>query len=381
MRILIFAWRDIKNPLAGGAEICKYEVGKRWVEWGHEVTIFTTRFNESSREEEIDGIKIIREGNPLTVKLHAWRHYRKYLRGRYDVVIEEANGWIPWYCSYYVDEPTIALKHQTGRNFDEFNPKCSVAHYELPPIINFGVYVLEPYLLKYFNGMPILAMSESTKKDFLDLHHSPENIYVVPQGINVKPIDKIGEKERDPTFIYLGRLKKAKRIEHILKVISIIKTQYPNVQLWIVGSGTASYIAHLKRLARGLNISDNTTFFGYLGEEMKNSLLQKAHALIITSIREGWGLVVTEANAMGTPAIGYDVAGLRDSIINGKTGILVKSGDVEALGKAIINFMEDKDVQSTITKNALEWSKEFSWERSAKVCLERINDILARVYS
>lgn len=377
MKILIFTWRDIKNPLAGGAEVVVHEISRRWVKWGHKVTVCTSRFKKSSNEEVIDGVKIVRMGNSFTVYFHARRYYKKYLKGKYDVAIEEIHGLRPFYCYYYVKEPVIALLHQNGRNFDEFNLKNSVAYYEFPPIINLGVYIIEPYILRYFNKLPLFVMSESTKKDYLDLQHSPDNIYVIPEGINIEPIEKLTKKENDPRFMYAGRVKRPKRVEHIIKALNQVRSEYPSVKLWIVGRGPDSYIKYLKKVSKELNFENNLKFFGYLPEAKKNRLFQKSHALIMTSIREGWGLVVTEANAMGTPAIGYDVPGLRDSIINGKTGILVENENIDDLGKAIIKFIKDKKFQNRLAKNAWEWSKEFNWDRSAKVALKRIKDVLA----
>ena len=115
-------------------------------------------------------------------------------------------------------------------------------------------------------------------------------------------------------------------------------------------------------------------------EEEKKRLLKTSHALIITSIREGWGLVVTEANAMGTPAIGYDVAGLRDSIRDKDTGILVESGNIQALGEAMIRFLGDQKMQKRLSNSAWEWSKEFTWDNSAKVLLGYVKEILAKDY-
>ncbi len=377
MIFLILNWRDIDNPAAGGAEVLTHEIARRWVEWGHEVILFAPKFPGCSGSDEIDGVQIVRRGNQLTVYLHAWKYYRKNLRGKVDVVIEEYNGGRPWYTHYYVKEPKLALIHQNGRNFNEYKPKNSVAYYELPPVVRWIAYSVEAFIVRYFRRLPLLVVSESTKKDFLDLKHRAENIHLIPEGINIEPVEEIPTKEKKPTFIYLGRLRKSKRVGHVIKALHQVRSECPEIQLWIIGRGPPSYRKKLTKLVKELNLEKNTTFFDFLSEEKKNELLGKAHALVITSIREGWGLVVTEANAMGTPAIGYDVAGLRDSIDHGRTGILVKSGDIDALANAMRGFIGEPGYREKLTGNAWEWSKEFSWDRSAKVCLKRIEDIIA----
>jgi glycosyltransferase involved in cell wall biosynthesis len=87
---------------------------------------------------------------------------------------------------------------------------------------------------------------------------------------------------------------------------------------------------------------------------------------------EGFGLVVIEANARGTPAVAYDVPGLRTSIRNGETGILVENGNVSALADAIINIVKDTELRNRLTENALRYSKQFSWDNAARVFFDII---------
>lgn len=377
MRILIFTWRDIDHPRAGGAEVVIQEMGKRWVDWGHEVTLCTSRFSQSQREDEIDGVKIIRLGNPFTTYFRVCRYYKKHLKGKYDVVIEEIHGLMPWFSYYYVDIPQIALIHQNGRSFDEFNLKNSVAYYEFPPVVSLGVYMAEPHVLRYFKKLPLLVMSRSTRKDFIDLGHSSDNIHVIPEGIKVKPIESLGSKENNPTFICVGRLRRPKRVEHAIEAMKLVRYHYPGAKLWILGRGTPVYEEELKQLVKQLDLANNVVFQGFVSEKKKFDMLKRSHALIMPSIREGWGLVVTEANAMGTPAIGYDVAGLRDSIIDGKTGTLVESGNIHALGVAMVKHIRHPALAERLTLNAWKWSGEFTWDRTAKVCLARVKHILS----
>jgi glycosyltransferase involved in cell wall biosynthesis len=224
-------------------------------------------------------------------------------------------------------------------------------------------------------------MSESTKQDLLNLNCSPEMIHVILEGTKVKPLEKIPQKDHDPTCVCLGRLKRFKRVDHVLKVIALVKKQLPNVHLHIIGRGEKEYEKELRDLAVELGIEHNTTFHGYLSEAEKDQLIQSSHALLMTSVKEGWGLVVTETNAMGTPAIGYKVSGLKDSIRDGVTGLLVESGDIAALSEAIQKFMSNHKLREKLTYNAWEWSKEFTWERSAKVALEKIEEILTGYYN
>src|SRR5665811_1558618 len=91
MDILLYNWRDIKNPEAGGAEVFTHENAKRWVEKGHNITWFTSVFPGCKKEEIIDGVNIIRDGGKFTVYLKAREYYQKQFKGKFDVIIDEIN--------------------------------------------------------------------------------------------------------------------------------------------------------------------------------------------------------------------------------------------------------------------------------------------------
>jgi glycosyltransferase involved in cell wall biosynthesis len=183
---------------------------------------------------------------------------------------------------------------------------------------------------------------------------------VVSEGINFDPLEKVPEKNREPIIIYVGRLKKAKRPDHIVKAFSMIVEQIPRAKLWIVGDG---YLREdLERMA-----GNNVKFFGHVSEKEKIDLLSKAWVLVNPSIREGWGINIIEANACGTPCIAYNVPGLRDSIVDGETGLLVKgNAGVEELAKVLTEFLENYKVRQEFSKSALKWSKRFTWDKGAE---------------
>jgi len=154
-------------------------------------------------------------------------------------------------------------------------------------------------------------------------------------------------------------LTKAKRPDHAIKAFKIVKKQVPNAKLWIVGDG------YLRKKLEKMAI-EGVKFFGKVSEQEKIKLLSRAWVLVNPSVREGFGLNVIEANACGTPAIAYNVPGLRDSIIYGKTGLLVENGNIEKLADTVVRFIEDEILRVTLNKNALEYSRSFNWDNTAQ---------------
>jgi glycosyltransferase involved in cell wall biosynthesis len=125
---------------------------------------------------------------------------------------------------------------------------------------------------------------------------------------------------------------------------------------------------------------DGVKFLGGLSNEERRRLLTRAWVLVNPSVREGFGLNVLEANALGTPCVAYNVAGLRDSVIDGKTGLLVKeNGDAEKLAEAIIKVLKDEEFRRTLSVNALEYSKNFSWDKTAEGFLKVVESVLREI--
>jgi len=106
-------------------------------------------------------------------------------------------------------------------------------------------------------------------------------------------------------------------------------------------------------------------FFGYVDSSMRDEPVRKAWLIAVPGVREGWGQVVTDANALGTPAVGYDVSGLRDSIRNGFNGLLVESSP-EALADGMMRILSDDGLRDDLSRNAIEWSRRFSWDKTAE---------------
>jgi glycosyltransferase involved in cell wall biosynthesis len=352
LNILIFNWRCWLNPDSGGAEVFTYQNAVRWVKAGHEVTLFTSEFKGCKKDDIVDGVRIVRDGGKYSVYWKAKEYYAKrFLKENYDVVMDEINTR-PFLTPRFVNnsEKVVALIHQLAREY---------WFYEVPfPISYIGYHFLEDRWLRNYVDVPTVTVSGSTRQDLLDVGF--KKVFVVPEGLNFIPLSEIPEKEEYPVVVYAGRLKRAKRPDHAIRAFKIVKKKFPNAELWVIGDGP--FRKDLERIA-----GDGVKFLGGLSNEERRRLLARAWVLVNPSIREGFGLNVLEAYALGTPCVAYDVAGLRDSIINGRTGLLVKeNGDIKKLAEAIIRVLEDEALRKTLSESALEHSKNFSWDRTAQ---------------
>lgn len=372
MKILIFNWRDIQNPSSGGAEILTQEIAKYWVKQGNEVTQFSSRFPQSLPEEVIDGVKIIRAGYPDTRKLFksvhflAFWYYQKKFKGKVDVVVDEVHG-LPFFTPWYIKEKKVVLICEVAGKlwFEMFGPIFGSA----------GWIVEKLYLRLAYRNVPCLTISKSTKEELGRNGMKERNITVLPMGVTVSAKGSRTKKEKEPTLIFVGRLSKSKGIEDVILALKKIQISHSNTKLWIIGRGDNSYVDTLKMISKKLGVKDKISFLGFVSEKEKFNFLSRAWVLVHPSKTEGWGINVIEANTVGTPAVGYNVSGLRDSIQNKKTGLLTLSNTPDSLADAVIQLIDNKDLYKFITINAINWSKNFSWKTAGEESLRVIKKI------
>src|SRR5207249_4807336 len=193
----------------------------------------------------------------------------------------------------------------------------------------------------------------STKADLVRLGlHGP--ITVIPQGLEA--VGSVRALPSDtPSFVYVGRINRSKRVGDIVRAFAIFQNTIEGGSLTLIGDGPTPYVDEIKRLARRLGLENQVRFLGRVPTEVKQRELARAHAILLASVREGWGLVVTEANAVGVPAIGYDVPGLRDSIRHDITGLLVETSPA-SMAKGMLDMWVNPLLHDRLSGAALDWA-------------------------
>lgn len=198
-----------------------------------------------------------------------------------------------------------------------------------------------------------------------------KNVTVLPMGLNVSSKLRPYKKEKEPTLLFVARLTRAKGIEDALRVVAHVHTTLPNVRLWVVGQGDYGFMQHIDEMAERLKVRDHVTFFRFVSQEKKFELMARAHALIVPSMKEGWGLTVPETGYVGTPAIAYNVEGLRDVVIDGKTGILTYPAP-EDMAREVIRLFHDTSLYHKLQGGAKQLALTYSWDNTARVALSSL---------
>ena len=331
---------------------------------GHTVEWFSASFPGAAAVEELDGIRIVRAGRQWTVHWQAFKRYRKSLRGRFDVVIDEVNT-MPFFTPLWAGIPTFMLIFQLAR---------AVWWYESPFPINAVGYAIEPMYLRGYRHTPVFTISRSTEQDLRSLGFKGP-ITIIPIGIETVAFAPRAKADT-PTFLYVGRLAPSKRLGDMLEALAQFRRATGAGTLWLVGSGSERYQRALTKLARRLNVMGSVTFWGRVSVSEKHRLMTEAHALLMTSLREGWGLVVTEASACGTPAIVYDVPGLRDAVRSEATGLIVRARPRD-LSNAMIRLTSDVGLYRRLATEGQRWSATFSFDEAARLVREALDGTMA----
>ena len=360
-KILIFNWRDTKHKYAGGAEVYLNELAKRWVKLGHHVTWFCGNDGHNPRNDTVDGVRIVRRGGLYLAFFWAFVYYMRNFRGKFDVILDCQNG-VPFFAPMYAKEPVVSLLfhvHQEVFYHDMFYPLAVLAA------------TIERHVMPWiYRHAKFVTISESTKSDMHKLGITQRDIQIVYPGIDHTKHHP-APKAKTPTILYLGRLKQYKSVDILIKAFKSIYAKYSNVKLVIAGDGEE--LAKLKQLATDLGVLKAIKFLGYVTETQKVKLMQQAWVFVQPSIMEGWGITIIEANACGTPVVASRVPGLQESVQNPHTGFLVPPKDEAAMTDRLLRFLTNRKLRHELSKGALSWSKNFSWDSSAKKLLENLS--------
>lgn len=368
MKILVLNWQDIKNPLGGGAEVHLHEIFKRIAAQGHSVTLYCSRFPGAAETEEIDGIRVLRQGGRHLFNFYVPRRYHsEFRRETFNVVVDDINK-IPFYTPRFVDKPLVGIVHHL------FGRTIFLEARLLPALY---VSLAEKVAVKVYRNTPMAVVSESTRQELIDLGLPAGNIVIVPNAVSQEayPAAEYSHPPR-PVIGHLGRLKKYKSVDHLLRAFQIVRQEVLDAQIKIIGDG--DYRPALEKYARELGIADSVEFAGYLSQTEKVRQLHQMSVAVNCSAKEGWGLTVIEANACGVPVIASDVPGLRDSVVDEKTGLLFEYGNVEQLAQKILLVLRDENLRARLRGEAIEWARTFNWDDSANKMVDFLERVIAR---
>jgi glycosyltransferase involved in cell wall biosynthesis len=349
MRFLMLNWRDPRNPQAGGAERVTQAYLSALAERGHEVCWFANAFPGGPPEEKLDGIYIRRGGGSGGSVLAARKWYHR--QPRFDLVMDQHHG-IPWYAPWWCGTNCVAYIHEVlGPIWDAFYGW---------PLNRIGRWQ-ERWTHWCYRRVPFWTACESTATALQ--RHGVRHLTIIRYGVATQALPALDAKPLTPPLrlAAVSRLAPNKRIAECLRTLAVLRQRGVPATLHVVGGGECR--AALERQAAELELRSQVTFTGPLPEADKDRLLRESHFLLHTSIREGWGLNVIEANAMGSPAAVYPVAGLIESTLHDRTGLVAAAETPEALADQLVGILGDDARYQRYRVAALERARTMHWSQ------------------
>lgn len=338
MRIVFFTRRELANPLAGGSELLVDRLAGGAAAHGHRVELIAAGPVGQRSYATRDG------GGRYTQYLRAPLTYAHNLRGA-DLVVDVANGlsfFVPLWCRV----PAVCLvNHLHTEQWSQWFPE---------PVAALGRALERHGIPRVYRAHLFIAVSRSTARALEDIGVDGGRIRIVPNGIDLT--EPCAAKSAEPLFVCLSRLVPHKRIELVLKAWERVRLRLGG-RLVIAGEGPER--GRLEAMA-----GEGVTFAGHVSDEEKHRLLARAWLLLHPALVEGWGLVVMEAAAARTPTIAFDVPGLRDSVVDGRTGVL--AGNEKSFVDAWVALGRDPARRDRLGRQARERAACFSWSSTVR---------------
>lgn len=357
MKILAVNWLDLENPQAGGAEVHFFEIFGRLVEAGHEVDLVTSGWNGADPETRLRGVTVRRYAGRYTFAMRGRGAVRAAIRrNRYDVVVEDINK-LPLYLPTVTRLPVyVIVPHLFG----------TTAFREATFPVAATVWLAEQVIPFVYRRAAFHAISVSTRDDLVARGVAPERVRVIYPGVDTDwyTHDAVVGRERVPTFLYVGRLKRYKGLEVAIRAIALSRRDGVDFRLLIAGQGDDR--VRLERLAASLGLVEAVQFLGFVSHEEKRSLMRRVWAVVFPSAKEGWGISNVEAAACGTAAIASDSPGLRESVRHEETGLLVPHDDPAALAGALLRLGTEPGLPDRFGRAAREFAETLSWNAAAE---------------
>lgn len=357
-RLLLLNWRDPWHPQAGGAELLTLRILERLASSGWDIEWFSGSYPGAAPTSEVNGITYIREGGQLSVHLRAYRRYRKATD--FDIIVDEINT-IPFMTPLYSRVPHVAFINQLARG---------VWRHEAGLLVGSIGEFLEPFYLRPYRNVPIISISPSSIDSLRDIGMRGP-MHLIPMSVDEIPDEARPVKNRQRDIVVLGRVTPSKRIEESIDASVLLAQMGWEGELLIIGSGREKYVSVLQARAQSKNAP--VRFMGYLSNDQRRDLLRTCSVLWMTSIREGWGLVVTEAARHWTPSVVYNVPGLCDAVIHGKTGYVTDQSPA-SLAASTRHLLEAE--YEAISLGAFKNASELSWDKTAEACEGALRSVI-----
>ena len=358
-RIRVVAWRDLDDPEAGGSELHAHRIAALWASAGIDVTVRTSAVAGAPGTVWRDGYRAVRRSGRYAVfprtALEGLRHRRRPGEG----LVEVWNG-MPFFSPLWYRGPRVVFLHHVH---------AEMWRMVLPGwLARIGEGMERRMAPPLYRSSRVVTLSGSSREEICAMLGLRED-RVSAAAPGIEPRFAPGPaREPEPLVVAVGRLVPVKRFDLLFRALAEVRGRHPGLRAVVIGEGYER--PHLEDLRHQLGAEDWLAMPGRVDDDELVGWYRRAWMVASSSLREGWGMTLTEAAACGTPAVATDIAGHRDAVVDGRTGLLV--ADEDGLAGAIGRLIVDRELRARLGHQALERARWFTWEATARTTLEAL---------
>ncbi len=350
-RIHMLAWRDLDDVEAGGSEVHAASVAAHWAEAGIEVVMRTSYAQGHPAREARDGYEVIRKAGRYMVFPRAALSEIGRRYGRRDALVEIWNG-MPFFSPLWATGPRVVFLHHVHAEMWKM---------VLPPkLAHLGDTMESRIAPLLYRRSQIITLSPSSKQEMVELGFHDDRIEVIPPGLDPR-FSPGGEPSPTALVLGVGRLMPVKRFDRLIRAVVAARRTAPDLTLALVGTGPDRN--SLRDLVRSLDAESYVTFLGRVSDSELIDLYRRAWAVCSTSVREGWGMTLTEAAACGTPSLATRIPGHVDAVEEGVSGLL--ADDDAEIVTHLSALANDPALRARLRAGALIHASKFNWATTA----------------
>jgi len=362
-KLLTINWQDPSHPAAGGAEIHTWEVTRRLVKMGVECVLYSCKVSGLPNDEIREGIHIHRRGIRPLFNFYVYGAVRRWVKIEKPTWIIDDSNKIPFFLPWLLPshKVLVRIQHVFGQ----------AIFYETNFLSGVYVYLSEKLAVYSWRRVPALTFSESSRDDLYSF--GIKQVGLTYHGIDLN-LYQPGLPARQPALVgYLGRVKKYKGLDVLLKALHELVQRGLQVSCEIAGGGDDR--SRLEQLALTWGLNKHVKFLGFVAESEKVDFYRRCTLVVNCSRKEGWGLTTIEANACGTVVVASDVHGLRDSVKDGVTGFLFPFGDHLVLADKMEILLKNPEIREKMQNDALARAQSFNWDQTALDTYKTLNSL------
>ena len=355
-RVQVLAWRDFEDPEAGGSELHAHRMAAAWARAGIDISMRTSAAPGQKSITTREGYQVIRKSGRYGVFPRSALSGLVGRRGRPDGLIEIWNG-MPFFTPLWARCPRIVFLHHVHADMWRM-----VLTRRLARIGETIELRLAPPLYRHSR---VLTPSTSSRDEILSmLGLDASRVSVAPPGVDARFVPGPG-KSPVPLVLAVGRLVPVKRLELLVDAVARARKVVPDLRLLVVGEGYERPLLEAK--VQAVDGQAWIDLAGHVSDDDLADAYRRAWVLASTSLREGWNMTITEAGACGTPAVVSDIAGHRDALTHGVSGLLVDPGD--AFVDALVQVLTHTALRESLARGAVARAANLTWDATAATVL------------